>query len=103
MKYCIIRKVPYRIGAGRIVWALVLAERDGLALLFVPTLTENGDHFLAIALESGPRQIFEDVPAARFTMTSRDLVAIAARLQAVGEDLVGNEDFRRLFEGVDEL
>lgn len=53
MKLCILRKVAYRLSASnRLACAIVLAERQGLSLLFVRWLDEKRSHTMAIALEN---------------------------------------------------
>lgn len=101
MNYCIIRKVPYRLGKGRLVWAMILAEREGLTLLYVPKPDSQRSHLLVVATENVTERVFEDVnPASRFPLEQEDLFGIANRLHAVGEG-ISDADFRRMFEPED--
>ena len=99
MTNCIImRKVPYRLpGTTRLVWAVILAEREGLSLLFVQKPDEHRAHTLAIAAENVPERVFEDVTAAsRFPLEEEDLVGIGSKLQALGEGL-SEAEIQRFF------
>ena len=98
MEICILRKVPYRIpNTKRIVWAVILAEREGLSLLFVQRPDDKRSHSLAIATENVTERVFEEVPnASRFHLEHDDLARIGGRLHALGEGLSADE-FRRFF------
>ena len=76
MKCCVfVRKVPFRLSRSknRIVWAMVLSEREGLALLYVPKPDDQRSHMLAIATENVQERIFEDFGANHFEMETEDL------------------------------
>ena len=80
------RKVAYRLpGTTRLVWAIVLAQREGLSLLFVQKPDSERSHCLAIAAEDVEQRLFHDVPASRFSMEEEDLVGIGMKLEALGE------------------
>ena len=98
MANCIIlRKVPYRLpGTDRLVWSVVLCERDGLSLLFVEKPDDKRSHTISIATENVRERVFEEVNASRFQLEHTDLAGIGTKLQALGESLCDN-DFRRYF------
>ena len=97
MAICILRKVAYRLpGKDRIVWAVVLCEREGLSLLFVEKPDDQRSHTLTIATENVRERVFEEVNASRFHIEHSDLAQIGTRLQALGEGLC-DVDFRRYF------
>lgn len=55
------RRVEYRLpGTTRLVWGVVLSERQGLSLLFVQKPDENRSHALVIAIENPVERVFED-------------------------------------------
>lgn len=95
MEICILRKVPFRLpGTKRLVWAVVLAEREGLSLLFVQKPDDQRSYTLAIATENVTERVFEEVNASRFTLEHDDLAEIGRKLQALGEGLSENDYFR---------
>lgn len=96
MKSVILRKVPYRMGGkSRLLWAFVLAQAQGLTLLFVQKPDDNYPHALTIACEDSAG-VFEDVKGNRFPVETEDLDEIGGRLEALGDGLT-KVDFRKLF------
>ena len=83
-------------GKDRIVWAVVLAEREGLSLLFIQKPDEKQAHQIVIASENVRERVFESVNATSFHFEHDDLAGIGIKLQALGESLCDN-DFRRYF------
>jgi hypothetical protein len=103
MHCVVLRKAAYRpTGSTRLIWAVVLAERDGLSLLFVRKSDEKrGAHALTVAIQNRD-QVFEDAPnTSRFHLESEDVGEIGVRLSAVGEHL-SSEEFQRQFFTPDE-
>ncbi len=98
----IVRKVPFKISAKQIVWGIILAEREGLSLLFVqrPSSSEHHSHQIVLAVENKDR-IFEDTNASRFSLEHDDLVDIGNKLSALGEGM-SREDFKRFFQSDDD-
>lgn len=98
MKSVVLRKVPYRTsGKPRLLWAFVLAQSRGLALLFIQKPDDNYPHALAIASED-LGGVFEDVAgASRFPLETQDSDEVGGRLEALGDGLT-KVDFRRLFK-----
>jgi hypothetical protein len=92
MSCCIIRKVPFKTG-NRIVWGLVVGEREGMALLVVQRQENTGSHTLAVGVE-GTNGIFESVDISRFPLEHGDLEAIGRKFYALGEEF-DEEEFRR--------
>jgi len=86
-------------GKSRLVWAFILAQSQGLTLLFVQKPDDNYPHALAIACEDSAG-VFADVEGNRFPLETADLDEIGGRLEALGDGLT-KVDFRKLFK-VDE-
>jgi hypothetical protein len=101
-RHTCLRKFAYRLlGTNRVIWAIIVAQREGLSLLFVRKPDDKRAHALTVAIQDR-EQVFEDAPnASRFHLESEDVAPIGARLQAVGEHL-DHEDFRRPFFAPDE-
>jgi hypothetical protein len=98
MNCVVMRSVPYRLpGKGRIVWAIVLGQREGLTLLFVERPDNSRSHTIVIATEDVATGVFYDTRASRFPMEPADLPAIGSRLMALSENL-SEREFRTLFE-----
>jgi hypothetical protein len=94
-KYCVIRKVPYRLpGTSRIVWANVLSESNGLSLLLVPKSQTDGAHSIVVAQENLPERVFESVGSPTFEIGSMQVKTIGDKLKILGMELV-TEEFRR--------
>jgi hypothetical protein len=91
MKPCIVRKAPYRIpGTNRIIWGVVLAECQGLSLLFVRSPDKNGNHTLTIATENAER-VFESVNVSSFPIDRPKLLAATAILAMLGGAMTEEE------------
>jgi len=91
MKACVIRKVIYRAADERPRWAFILVEREGLALLFVPSGKDGQSHSLVIATENVAEKAFEDVNLSRFPIEGEDMAGIGAKLSALGDGLAEDE------------
>ena len=88
MKCCIVRKVPCRLpGTTRLVWGIILAEREGLSLIFVQKPDDQRSHAIVIGTENPAERIFEDVSVCRFPLETEDLQTIGNTLTALGEGL----------------
>jgi hypothetical protein len=97
------RKVPYRMaGTTRLVWAIILAQREGLSLLFVQKPDENRSHTMVIAMENPTERIFEDVSTSRFPLTHEDLAEIGSKCAAL-DDGLSKQEFKRMFDSDDFL
>ncbi len=91
MKPCIMRKVPYRLpGTTRLVWAIVLAEREGLSLLFIKRPDEKWNHEITIGTETAER-VFEAVPVFRFPVEYEDLEGIGVKFHTLGGSLTEDD------------
>ena len=102
MDICILRKVPYRLpGTKRLVWAVVLAEHEGLSLLFVQKPDDKRSHVLTIATENVAERLFEEANANRFSLDHSAMAEIGKILQALGEGLSESE-FHRFFRWEDD-
>ena len=92
MECCIMRKVVYRLpNTKRLTWAIVLAEREGLSLLFVRGMSGSQSSGLVIGSENVSQRIFEDVQASRFPLETADLAAIGGKFRAIGGSLSEDE------------
>jgi hypothetical protein len=80
--------VPYRLrGTNRLVYALVLKESQGLALLFCRALTQEDANTLVIAAENVEDRVFESVNASQFPIEDNDLFPLANVLAGVAEGI----------------
>jgi len=103
MKCCVfVRKVKFRLSRSknRIVWAMMLSEREGLALLYVPT--DQRSHMLVIATENVQQGLFEDTGANHFEMGTEDLTGIGVKLTALAES-VSEAELKKFFERDEDL
>ena len=94
MSCCIVRKVPFKI-CERIVWGLVLCEREGVALMLVQRMENNKAHSLVVGSENASG-IFESVSVNRFPLEHGDLAEVGRKLHALGEELDEDSFFRFL-------
>ncbi|HNQ88448.1 MAG TPA: hypothetical protein PKM73_07540 [Verrucomicrobiota bacterium] len=101
MKICLVRKVPYRVpGTNRLIFALVLKESEGLALLFCRATREDEANTLVIATENVQDRVFEPASTCQFPIEDSDLIPMANVYAAVAEgiqdarlrDLLSSED-----------
>jgi hypothetical protein len=91
MKACIIRKVVYRASDKRPRWGFILSEREGLALLLIPSAKDGQSHSLHITAENVAERVYEDVNLSRFPMEGEDMAGIGAKLSALGDGLAEDE------------
>jgi hypothetical protein len=98
MNCVVMRTVPFRTtGKGRIVWGIVLSQREGLTLLFVERPDNRRSHTIVIATEDVATGVFHETKASRFPLEPADLPAVGSRLMALGENL-SEPSFRTLFQ-----
>jgi len=100
MKMCLVRKVPFRRGRNRLVYALVLKETQGLALLFCRAMTEDEPNTLEIAAENVEQRVFEAANTCQFPVEDTDLIPISNVFCAVAES-IGDARLRDLFSSED--
>ena len=92
MKPCVIQKVAFRLPqSSRLVWALILAERESLALLFVQRQQDGHPNKLYVATLNVPERVYESVSVSNFPVENEDLVAIGAKLSILGDGMSENE------------
>jgi hypothetical protein len=92
IKYCVIRKVPYRVPAtNRIVWANVLSESYGLALILVPKSHTEGAHSIVVAQENLSERIFEAVGSSSFEIGSMEVKTVGDTLRILGWNFLVDE------------
>ncbi|MDR3409509.1 MAG: hypothetical protein P4L87_00940 [Formivibrio sp.] len=91
MKISIVRKAPYRLpNTSRLVWCIVLAECQGLSLLFIRSPDKKSSHQLTIGTETAER-IFESVNVSTFPLDRPEMMDIAGTLAMIGDQMVGEE------------
>ena len=101
MKYCIIREVPYRLAEpATIVWASVLCEREGLALLLIRKRSNDQPHSIVLAQQNISAQIYEPVGRFCFTLETHDLNEVGKRLRLLGKAL-WEAEFKTLIDSDD--
>jgi hypothetical protein len=88
MKYCIIRKVAFKWPGKppRIVWANVICERNGLALVLVPKTEDDQLHAIFFAEENISERVFEPVGSHRFDLTTADMRQIGITLKVLSKE-----------------
>ena len=98
MKLAIMRKVPFKWPArkSRIVWAHVLAEYEGLALVLVPKTDTNGPHAIFIAQEDITERVFAPVSPHRFDLETAGVAEAGDKLRMLGKAFMAQE-FKGLF------
>jgi hypothetical protein len=99
VKYCIIRRVPFKWPAkkSRIVWAHVLAEYEGLALVLVPKTDTTSPHSIFIAQEDITERIFEPISPHRFDLETAGVAEAGDKLRMLGKAFMAQE-FNGLFD-----
>jgi hydroxylamine reductase (hybrid-cluster protein) len=100
MKYCFIRKVPFKTPGkkSRILWANIVAESQGLVLVIVPKPDTNQSHSLFIATENIEDHVFEAVTEHQFNLESSDVESAGDKLRLLGKQFVDDDmlnHFRR--------
>ena len=97
MDACIIRQVIYRVPhSPKTVFGYVVAQAEGLSLLFIKQLKTTMPHALVVAAESEKQGVFEAANVVHFPIESQDLVALAGKLQALAQQ-VSSDEFERQF------
>ena len=97
-KYYVIRKVAYRIpGTDRIVWANVLSQNNGVALLLIPKSQTDGAHSMVFAEENAMERIFESGGSPILELGFTEIKNVGDCLKALGSNLM-SEDLIRAFE-----
>ena len=87
MKYCIIRRVPFKLPGhkSRIVWGHILCEVEGLALVLVPKPETDQPHSIFIAAENIADHVFESVGPYRFNLETDDLREVGEKFRMLGK------------------
>ena len=99
MRACIVEKVPFRLpGKGnRLVFAMLLLQRQGLSLLFLRKPDDHHEHKLIVAVENVAERVFEPADLSSFPLEdASDLAALAAKLEVLGENL-NEREIERFF------
>ena len=97
MDTCIIRQVVYRVpNSPCSVFGYVLAQREGLSLLFIKQQKKTMPHALVIAAESEKLGIFEAADMVHFPIETADLAALGVKIQALAQQF-SSDEFERQF------
>lgn len=97
MKACIIRRAPYLLrGTSRIVWAIILCETEGLALLWVQSPDNVMPSILAVATEHVTDKVFVDVNVNTFAFPKELLMEVGGKMKALGQMFI-EADFKDFF------
>ena len=103
-KYCVIRKVPYRIpGTDRIVWANVLSQNNGVALLLIPKSQTDEAHLIVFAEENAMERVFESCGSSMLELGSTEIKSVGESLKALGSKLLSDEITRAFEKEFDDL
>lgn len=88
MKALLLERVPFRLPgkARRLIWAVVIAQREGLSLLYVKRPDENWSDSLVVAVQKPKERYFEAADRFSFPLEGGDLSDIGGKLQAMGDD-----------------
>ena len=90
------RKRPRNNRRSRIVWANLLCEREGLALVLVPKPENDRPHSIFISQENISERVLESVGPHRFDLETEDLREAGERLRLLGKSF-SDAEFLRLF------
>ncbi|MHC1769075.1 MAG: hypothetical protein AB9869_33135 [Verrucomicrobiia bacterium] len=85
MKCLLLERVRFKLDGERLVWGIVLCQRQGLSLLYIPRPDPDRDNTLTVAVQT-QENIFEAADTFSFPLEQGDLMEIGAKLQALGED-----------------
>jgi len=103
MKAYLFQKVPFKCPGKkrRLIWAAVISQRQGLALLYFRKPDENYNDTLLVAVENPQERCFEQANSFLFPLESaNDLADIGGKLQALG-DSESDDMLRELFKPED--
>jgi hypothetical protein len=78
------------------VWANIICEYAGLALVLVPQIDTSRPHSIFIAQENCAEHLFEAVVPYRFDLETDDVVAAGDKLRMLGKSFE-KDDFIRNF------
>jgi hypothetical protein len=74
----------------------VLAQAEGLTLIFIKQLKKTMPHALVVATETENLGVFEAANVVHFPIESQDLAALGGKLQALAHH-VSTEEFQKQF------
>jgi hypothetical protein len=95
VKFCIIRRVPFKWPGkkSRVLWANVLCESEGLALVLVPKSETGRPHSIFVAQENVIDHVYEAVGPFRFDLETDDLKEAGDKLRMLGRSFSAEEFF----------
>ena len=94
---CIIRKVPFKT-SNRIVWGLILSEREGVALMILQRTENTRAHALVVGIE-GTNGIFTETTMNRFPFEHGDMAMVGETLCSLGSKFDEDNFFKFLKSG----
>ena len=98
-RFCVIRQVAFRpSGTPRVIWAKVLSERAGVALLFVPKPDDNHLHSIVLATQNVSERLYEPMGPHRFDIHTGDAMDIGNKLRLLGKSCWAEELAKLLLE-----
>ena len=102
MKCFLIEKVRFKLPGKplRFIWAVVVAERDGLSLLWIKAPDSNWQDTLTVAIQNPQERCYEEADRFVFPIQEGDLLEIGGKLQAIGRE-DSDAMMRRMFERED--
>jgi hypothetical protein len=98
MKFCFIKRVPFKTPEPkcRIVWANVIAENQGLALVLVPKANRDGTHTVYFAEENLDERIYQAVTPYCMELENEAVEGAGQKLRILGKSFSAT-DFRVRF------
>jgi len=105
MKKCfLLEKVRFKCSGknGRLIWAVVVGQKNGLSLLYVKAPDSNWEDSLLVAIQNPEKHYWEEANRFVFPVEKKQMYDIGSKLQALDDD--ESEAFlRELFETDDSL
>lgn len=107
MKFCFIKKVPFKTPEpkSRIMWANVIVESQGLAMVLVPKADRDGTHAIYFAEENPEERVFVSVTPFCIHLENEAVGEAGNRLRTLGKSFF-NDDLlnqKRRRDWLDEL
>ena len=104
MNCLLVEKVKFKLpgSSPRFIWGIVLCERQGLFLLYIPKPDDNWASSLTLAVRNPQEQCYEGADRFVFPVEGEDLEEIGAKLHAIGAD-ESMATMRRMFQREDDF
>lgn len=87
-KAYLLEKVRFKCSGknGRLIWAVVVGQKEGLSLLYVRKPDENWSDTLVVAIQNPEQHYWEEANRFVFPVEHSDMSDIGGKLAALGED-----------------